>query len=119
LRALCTSRSARLTARALTWLGAGLTALGVVLAIIAFMLGPPDSQSPDSTVADSTRTALGLLVSGFLAGMPLIVVGQVIHLLLEQRRLLRQIVRELRAGGKSASPVKSPNRPPIAGVSRG
>jgi hypothetical protein len=38
--------------------------------------------------------------------MPLIVVGQVIHLLLEQRRLLRQIIRELRADRNSASPRK-------------
>jgi hypothetical protein len=83
-----------------------LIGLSVVLAVIALMLGPSGSQSPDSPVADGTRTAAGLLVSGFLAGMPLIVVGQVIHLLLEQRRLLRQIVRELRADGKSASPRK-------------
>jgi hypothetical protein len=90
MRALCTSRSARLTARALTWLGAGLIGLGVVLAVIALVLGPPGAQSPDSTVADRSRTAAGSLVSSFLAGMPPIVVGQVIHLLLEQRRLLRK-----------------------------
>jgi heme exporter protein D len=83
-----------------------LVGLGVILAVIAFVVGPPASQSPDSTVADRTRTAAGLLVWGFLAGMPLIVVGQVIHLLLEQRRLLRQIIRELRADRNSGSPRK-------------
>src|SRR5919204_6872818 len=111
MRALCTSRSARLTVGALTWLGAGLIGLGVVLAVIGFVLGPPGSQSSDSTVADRTRTAAGLLASGFLAGMPLIVVGQVIHLLLEQRRLLRQIVRELRADRKPASSRKLAESP--------
>jgi len=106
MRTLYTARSARLTAAALTWLGAGLVGLGVILAVIAFMLGPPASQSPDSTVADRTRTAVGVLVWGFLAGVPLIVVGQVIHLLLELRRLLRQVLRELRADRNSATPRK-------------
>ena len=51
----------------------------------------------------------GLIISGFLAGSPFIVFGQLIEIFLDQRRLLARIHRRLRTMRATNSP-DTPNR---------
>jgi hypothetical protein len=80
------ARRASFTARSLALLGYAFIALGALVAIAALIAGPRQGMLP----------AVGALLSGILAGLPLVAISHLLKLVLEQRRSLHRLVRAQR-----------------------
>ena len=104
-------RFTRVWARLMVVIGVLFIVLGVVLAGIALFT---EEWRPGVTGAQVAleRAVLvgGLIVSGFLAGSPFIVFGQLIEIFLDQRRLLAQIRRRLRKPREPRGETPPPSR---------
>ena len=69
----------------------------MLLAVLSVFVEPPLVGGGEKAGAlDRTLLALFLVFSGLLAGGPFIVFGQLLHIFLDQRALLRRIARDLR-----------------------
>lgn len=90
-------RFTRIWARLMVAIGVLAIALGVVSAGVA-LFTEEWRQGVTGTQAAFERTVVvgGLLLSGFLAGSPFIVFGQLLEIFLDQRALLTRIHRRLR-----------------------
>jgi hypothetical protein len=73
-------------------IGAGIVFAGIALFIEDWRAG----VSPSQAALERALLAGSLIVSGFLAGSPFIVFGQLLHIFLDQRILLERIHRVLR-----------------------
>jgi hypothetical protein len=92
----------RFWARLLIIMGVVIVVLGVLLAVVALLVEMPWGSITGQAVLERAFVALSLVVSGILAGSPFIVFGQLLLILLDQRRLLAGIHRRLR---RRAPPV--------------
>lgn len=90
-------RFTRIWARLMVAIGIIAIALGVVSAAVA-LFTEEWRQGVTGTQAALERTVVvgGLVLSGFLAGSPFIVFGQLLEIFLDQRALLTRIHRQLR-----------------------
>jgi hypothetical protein len=89
------SRFAAFWARALTTLGMLFVALGVLFAAAALVLDMPWGRITGQAVLERLVAMLVLVVSGVIAGAPLIVIGEMLQVFLDQRRLLQEIKQAL------------------------
>jgi hypothetical protein len=89
-------RFARFWARALVAIGVMLAATGVLFAALALTLEMPWGGITGQAVVERTVAAAVLIVSGVLAGGPFIVLGEMMRVALDQRRLVARIARRLR-----------------------
>jgi uncharacterized membrane protein len=109
-------RFTRLWARLMVVIGILFIVLGVALGLIALFT---EEWRPGVTGAQVAleRAVLvgGLVISGFLAGSPFIVFGQLIEIFLDQRRLLRRIERRLRRATPPPPPKPGDQYPKLAG----
>jgi hypothetical protein len=88
-------RFTRLWARILVWQGLVFVAGGALLASVALIIDMPWGSITGQAVVERALVAAFLLVSGVLAGAPLIVLGQLVLLFIDQRRLLGRMARRL------------------------
>ncbi|MBI1733869.1 MAG: hypothetical protein HYR51_01735 [Candidatus Rokubacteria bacterium] len=102
-------RFTRVWARLMVAIGIVAIALGVVSAAVA-LFTEEWRQGVTGTQAALERTVVvgGLVLSGFLAGSPFIVFGQLLEIFLDQRALLTRIHRQLRRGTEPAAPAARP-----------
>jgi hypothetical protein len=91
-----TSRFVRFWARILVLVGLALACGGVVLAAVALVIDMPWGSVTGQAVAERTFVAAFLVISGVLAGAPFILLGEMVVVFLDQRRLLARIARRLR-----------------------
>lgn len=89
-------RFAAFWASILVVLGMLIVAVGFVSAAIALLIDMPWGSITGQTVLERAVAAIVLLVSGILAGGPFIVLGEMIRVFLDQRRLIARIERRLR-----------------------
>ena len=91
-----TYRFTRIWARLMVVIGVLFIVLGVLLGAIA-LFTEEWREGVTGPQAALERAVLvgGLVISGFLAGSPFIVFGQLIEIFLDQRRLLMRIHRRL------------------------
>jgi len=85
----------RFWARILVAVGLALAASGVFLVAVALVIDMPWGSITGRAVAEVTRAAFFLAVSGVLAGVPFIVLGQVVLVFLDMHALLERIVVRL------------------------
>ena len=90
-----TPRFTRFWARILVWQGLVFVAGGALLASVTLILDIPWGSVTGQAVVERVLVAAFLVVSGVLAGAPLIVLGQVVLLFVDQRRLLGRMSRRL------------------------
>ena len=88
-------RLTRLWARLLVVIGLIIVALGVLLAVVALVIETPWRTITGQVVLERIIVAIVLAGSGVVAGAPFIVSGQLLLILLSQRRLLAGIHRRL------------------------
>jgi hypothetical protein len=81
-------RFAAFWATALVVMGMLLFLGGVLLAIGAVVLDMPWGRLTGQAVLERALAAIVLVFSGILAGAPLIVLGEIVRLFIDQRRLL-------------------------------
>jgi hypothetical protein len=101
-------------ASGLVGLGVGVMAMGAVCAGLLLLL--PD-RIPVPLPWPHLLVAAVSLAGGLLVGAPLILVGQLVQVFLDQRRLLASIHRRLRRWedereSERAHPMRGPVRPP-------
>jgi hypothetical protein len=89
-------RFTRIWARLMVATGVLFLGLGVVLAAVALVTEEWRQGVTGMEAFERTVVVGGLLLSGFLAGSPFIVFGQLLEIFLDQRRLLARIHRQLR-----------------------
>jgi hypothetical protein len=82
----------RFWARILVAVGLALAASGVFLAAVALVIDMPWGSITGHAVAEVTLVAFFLAASGVLAGVPFIVLGQVVLVFLDMHDLLARIV---------------------------
>ncbi len=94
-------RFTRIWARLMVVIGILFIALGVILSGVA-LFTEEWRQGVTGTQAALERAVVvgGLIASGFLAGSPFIVFGQLLELFLDQRALLARIHRRLSRPGE-------------------
>lgn len=97
-----------LWARFLTALGIALVGAGFVFAGVALAIETPWGSVTGQVVLERTLAAVFLIVSGILAGGPLIVFGQLLQIFVDQRRLLARIGRRLRRWESRLPPEPEP-----------
>ena len=107
-------RFAAFWATVLIVLGMLLVIGGVVFAAAAVALDMPWGSLTGQAVLERALAAVVLVISGLLAGAPFIVLGEMMRLFLDlrrvarrQHRLLRRIVRRAEEGSGHAPPVSS------------
>jgi hypothetical protein len=91
-------RFTRFWARILVAVGLALAGSGVFLAAVALVIDMPWGSITGHAVAEVTLVAFFLAVSGILAGVPFIVLGQVVLVFLDMHNLLARIVGLLETG---------------------
>jgi hypothetical protein len=109
-------RFTRIWARLMVTVGVLAIALGVVSAAVA-LFTEEWRQGVTGTQAALERTVVvgGLVLSGFLAGSPFIVFGQLLEIFLDQRALLTRIHRRLRRGDAARATQAPADRYPRLG----
>jgi hypothetical protein len=97
----------RFWARILVFVGLVLASGGVLLAAVALVIDMPWGGITGHAVFEVTLVAFFLALSGVLAGVPFIVLGQVVLVFIEMHGLLGRIVARLEGTGAAsgASPV--------------
>ena len=85
----------RFWARILVAVGLALAGSGVFLAAVALVIDMPWGSITGHAVAEVTLVAFLLTVSGVLAGVPFIVLGQVVLVFLDMHALLERIALRL------------------------
>ena len=100
-------RFTRFWARILVAVGLALAGSGVLLAAVALVIDMPWGSITGHAVVEVTLVAFLLAVSGVLAGVPFIVLGQVVLVFLDMHDLLVRIVGHL-----DARPAVRVVRPP-------
>lgn len=93
----------RLWARILVFVGLVLACGGVLLAAVALVIDMPWGSITGHAVFEVTLVAFFLALSGMLAGVPFIVLGQVVLVFIDMHSLLGRIVVRLEARGATAS----------------
>jgi hypothetical protein len=78
-------------------MGNDIVVAGGLLAIVALLVEMPWGSITGQAVFERVFVAISLVVSGVLAGSPFIVAGQLLLILVEQRRLLAAIHERLGA----------------------
>ena len=89
----------RFWARILVFVGLVLASGGVLLAAVALVIDMPWGSITGRAVFEMTLVALFLALSGVLAGVPFIVLGQVVLVFIEMHSLLGRIVVRLEGNG--------------------
>ena len=89
-------RFTRFWARLLVVIGLVIVIVGVGLAIVALIIETPWASVTGQVFLERVLVAVFLVLSGIVAGAPFIVFGQLLLILLDQRRLLSAINRRLR-----------------------
>ena len=109
-------RFTRIWARLMVAIGVVAIALGFVSAAVA-LFTEEWRQGVTGTQAAIERAIVvgGLILSGFLAGSPFVVFGQLLHIFLDQRALLTRIHRRLRRNVAAAEPPAPADRYPRLG----
>jgi len=85
----------RFWARILVFVGLVLASGGVLLAAVALVIDMPWGSITGHAVFEVTLVAFFLALSGILAGVPFIVLGQVVLVFIEMHSLLGRIVVRL------------------------
>jgi hypothetical protein len=94
----------RFWARILVLVGLVLASGGVLLAAVALVIDMPWGSITGHAVFEVTLVAFFLALSGVLAGVPFIVLGQVVLVFIEMHSLLGRIVTRLE-GNEGAAGV--------------
>jgi hypothetical protein len=89
------SRFAAFWARALVVIGMLFVGLGVLFAMAALVLDMPWGRITGQAVLERLVAMIVLIVSGIIAGAPLIVIGEMLQAFLDQRQLLWEIKQAL------------------------
>ena len=89
----------RFWARILVLVGLVLATGGVVLATVALVIDMPWGSITGHAVFEVTLVAFFLALSGVLAGVPFIVLGQVVLVFLDMHHLLGRIAMRLEERG--------------------
>jgi hypothetical protein len=92
-------RFTRFWARLLVILGLVIVILGVLLAVVALVIETPWASITGQVVLERVVVSAFLVISGVVGGAPFIVLGQLLLIFLDQRRLLVSIKRRLRHRG--------------------
>ena len=92
-------RFTRFWARLLVILGLVIVVLGVLLAVVALVIETPWASITGQVVLERVVVSAFLVISGVVGGAPFIVLGQLLLIFLDQRRLLVSINRRLRRLG--------------------
>lgn len=95
-------RFTRFWARLLVILGLVIVVVGVLLAVVALVIETPWASITGQVVLERVVVSAFLVVSGVVGGAPFIVLGQLLLIFLDQRRLLISINRRLRRLGSRA-----------------
>ena len=95
----------RFWARILVAVGLALAASGVFLAALALVIDMPWGSITGHAVAEVTLVAFFLAASGVLAGVPFIVLGQVVLVFLDMHAMLERIAGRL---DRRATPGAAP-----------
>lgn len=82
-------------ARVLMAVGLLFVSLGIVFAAVALAVDMPWGRLTGQAVVERMLATVALLLSGLVAGAPLIVMGEMLRVFLDQRRLLADIKRKL------------------------
>ncbi|MGH7332489.1 MAG: hypothetical protein ACREKS_07020 [Candidatus Rokuibacteriota bacterium] len=103
----------RFWARILVFVGLVLASGGVLLAAVALVIDMPWGSITGHAVFEVTLVAFFLALSGVLAGVPFIVLGQLVLVFIEMHSLLGRIVARLEgtqgpAGASPAGQLPSP-----------
>jgi hypothetical protein len=101
----------RLWARILVFVGLVLASGGVLLAAVALVIDMPWGSITGHAVFEVTLVAFFLALSGMLAGVPFIVLGQVVLVFIDMHSLLGRIVVRLEQDGASASTASAGELP--------
>lgn len=102
---------ARFWARVLTAVGLVFAAGGLLLAAVALVIDMPWGSITGSAVMEVTFVAVVLLISGILAGVPFIVLGQLLLVFLDLHRLVARIAE----GATVAPRAPATDATPVAG----
>ena len=89
----------RFWARLLVIMGLAIVVLGVLLAVVALVIETPWASITGQVMLERVLVSAFLVISGVLGGAPFIVLGQLLLIFLDQRRLLISIKRRLRRAG--------------------
>lgn len=97
----------RFWARILVFVGLVLASGGVLLAAVALVIDMPWGSITGHAVFEVTLVAFFLALSGILAGVPFIVLGQLVLVFIEMHGLLGRIVTRLEgnAGATGVAPA--------------
>lgn len=89
------SRFAGFWARVLVCVGMLFVLLGFIFAASALVLDMPWGKLTGQAVVEQMLAMVGLMVAGVMAGAPLIVMGEMLRVFLDQRQLLGDIKLQL------------------------
>jgi hypothetical protein len=101
----------RLWARILVFVGLVLACGGVLLAAVALVIDMPWGSITGHAVFEVTLVAFFLALSGVLAGVPFIVLGQVVLVFIDMHNLLGRIAARIEGHGASAGPAPAGELP--------
>ena len=91
------ARVAQFSGKAATLLGCGLVAFAVVLTLLSLVLDVPWGQMTGQALLEQSITIVFLLLAGLFGGVPFLILGQIILVLVRQRDTLERIAQTLEA----------------------
>jgi uncharacterized membrane protein YgcG len=91
-----------LSGKLATLLGVSFVAFGVLLALLSLVVDVPWGQLTGKAVLEQSITLVFLVLAGMLGGVPLVILGQIILVLMRQNDVLERIAETLEQRGSGA-----------------
>ena len=95
------ARVAQFSGQIATFLGLGFVVFGLVLALLALAVDVPWRHLTGKALLEQTMTAVPVGLAGLLTGVPFIILGQIMLVLMRQSHLLERIEQ---AFGRRSAP---------------
>ena len=92
-------RMAEFSGKVATLLGCGFVAFGVLLTLLSLVVDVPWGQMTGKAVLEQSITVVFLILAGLVGGVPFVILGQIILVLVQQRDALERIARALEQRG--------------------
>jgi len=89
------ARVARFCGKVATLIGCGFMAFGVLLTLLSLVVDVPWGQLTGKAVLEQSITVGFLILAGLFGGVPFVILGQIMLVLIKQHDALERIARAL------------------------